>query len=74
MTSVVSIKEHDEYEGHRRSVAAAIWKAKRLKPKQIVIVGIDENGHFFVAGHPNNISEMLFLMEMGKRKLFGDIE
>lgn len=70
--NVFPIKSHRDYERHvKRTAAGVLRDARSCKPKEIFVVGVDENDQIFVMGSPNDPGNTLWLMEMAKKRLTG---
>jgi hypothetical protein len=69
---VVNIAEHKDFEkGERLSVSRTLRQARQARLTEVLVIGHGADGALFLAGHPNDPGNALWLMELAKKKLLG---
>jgi hypothetical protein len=69
---VLPIKGHRGYERKVRQSAAAVLRDCRARhPTDVLVMGYDAEGRFFVQGAPPDPGQALWLMELAKKMLLG---
>lgn len=72
MADIIPIKHHREYTREtKRSAAGCLRNARERHPVEVLVIGIDADGDFFVTGAPPDPDGALWLMERAKLKLLG---
>lgn len=72
MADVVPIKDYRGYERKVRQSAAGVLRDCRSRhPTDVLVMGYDAAGQFFVQGAPPDPGQALWLMELAKKTLLG---
>ena len=70
MADIVPIGKHREYERQtKQSAAGCLRSARARRPTEVLIIGYDKDGEFFVMGSPPDPGNAFWLMELARRQL-----
>lgn len=70
MGDIVPIQKHREFVRHTKRSAAGVLRDCRAKhPTDVLVMGYDGDGRFFVQGSPPDPGNALWLMELARKKL-----
>lgn len=72
MADIVPIKTHGLYKRETKASAVRTLRESLVcKPKQVLVIFINQDDEFRISGYPNDPSEAVWLMEMAKATLLG---
>lgn len=70
MGDIVPIKKHRDFERRvKRSASGVLRDCRARHPTDVLVMGYDAAGRFFVQGEPPDPGLALWLMELARKKL-----